>query len=355
MLFKKHLINALVGTALVAVPALALSSCDFIYQDLEECPPGMNLRFVYDYNMEFANAFPSQVDCLTLLIYDGQGRYLETRTVTDRDQLGDENWRMYLDLPVGDYTFVAYGGMACGDSSFRFVTTPTAGSPLTDLGVDLESYLLTSPVGTRLHPLFYGRGEFSITESKSLDVPEGTIYMMKDTNNVRILLQNIDGTPVDNNDFIFEITDNNTSFAWNNDLNPAPTVTYCPWAEGQEVAGSNDDGSAVTLAYAEFSTSRFVTASGARLTIRRKDPSFADGNETVLSIPLVSYLELLRSQEFSSMSDQEFLDRESRWNLIFFLDPKTGGWYRVRIVINGWIIRINNISDLSYEIESAQK
>ncbi|MDE7154054.1 MAG: FimB/Mfa2 family fimbrial subunit [Muribaculaceae bacterium] len=350
MLFKKHLINALVGTALVAVPVTALTSCDFIYQDLEACPTGMQLRFVYDYNMEFANAFPSQVDCLSLLIYDGEGRYVETRTVTDRDKLGDENWRMHIDLPVGDYTFVAYGGMACNESSFSFVTTPTTGSQLTSLGVDLDKNLLTSPVGTRLHPLFYGRGEFSLTENKTLEIPEGTIYMMKDTNNVRILLQNTDGSPVDNRDFIFEITDNNTSFAWNNDLNPAPTITYCPWTQGQETAGTNADGSAVTLAYAEFSTSRFITDSDARLTIKRKDPALADGKETVLSIPLVEYLLLLRSQEFASMSKQEFLDRESRWDLILFLDARTGGWYQVQIVINGWIVRINNIGDLHYQI-----
>lgn len=335
MLFKKHLHNALIGTALAAVPMMALSSCDVIYQDLEPCPQGVELRFVYDYNMEFANAFPSQVDCLTLLVYDADGRYITTRTVTDRSKLGDENWRMQLDLPAGDYTFVAYGGMACGDSSFSFASDPVSGSPLTSLGVDLKPSMLTSPLGKNLHPLFYGRGEFTVDPS-ALDYTTGTIYMMKDTNNLRILLQNTDGSPVDPDDFTFVITDNNTSFNWENNLLPASTVTYNPWALGQASAGLLEDGDVATLAYAEFSTSRFMVNSGARLVITRKEH-----NRTVLDIPLVNYLLLLRSEVYADMGKQEFLDRESRWNVIFFLDAITGGWYQVSIVINDWVIRIN--------------
>ena len=49
----------------LAVAAL-LSSCHGIYNDLEPCTRGVRLRFVYDYNMEYANAFHSQVDCLAL-------------------------------------------------------------------------------------------------------------------------------------------------------------------------------------------------------------------------------------------------------------------------------------------------
>lgn len=350
MLLNKHLKNALIGTALVAVSIPALISCDVIYQDLEPCPQGIDLRFVYDYNMEFANAFPSQVDCLSLLVYDAEGNYITTETVTDRTMLGDENWRMRLELPEGRYTFIAYGGLACDDSSFSFTEPPVYGSPLSSLGVDLKSSMLTSPLGKNLHPLFYGKGEFEI-DSKSTEYKKGTIEMMKDTNNLRILLQNTDGSPVNPDDFTFVITDNNTSFGWNNELLPAPMITYNPWVIGtadtsgedpEYISRADDDATGeegitpVNLAYAEFSTSRFKKDSSARLIIRRND-----NNQTVLSIPLVNYLLLLRSEHFASMTPQEFLDRESRWNVIFFLDSATGGWYEVSIVINGWIVRLN--------------
>lgn len=68
-----RLIGAACGAALMIA---ALPACESIYEELEPCPHGVSLRFVYDYNMEYADAFPKQVDCLTLLIYDDNDRYV---------------------------------------------------------------------------------------------------------------------------------------------------------------------------------------------------------------------------------------------------------------------------------------
>ena len=92
------------------------------------------------------------------------------------------------------------------------------------------------------------------------------------------------------------------------------------------------------LAFAEFSSGRFVNGAPLTLTIT----SNIDGH-TVLSIPLVRYLLLLKSQEFASMGSQEFLDRESRWNMIFFLDSADRHWIKTTIVINDWVVRINDL------------
>lgn len=59
LLNTKTIKNAVFGAVLMAAPAAALSSCDHFNEDLEPCPQGVELRFVYDYNMEFSNAFPS--------------------------------------------------------------------------------------------------------------------------------------------------------------------------------------------------------------------------------------------------------------------------------------------------------
>lgn len=74
------MISRLIGAVLAALMTASFSSCESIYEDLEACPHGVSLRFVYDYNMEFANAFPSKVDCLTLLVYDSEGNYVTTIT-----------------------------------------------------------------------------------------------------------------------------------------------------------------------------------------------------------------------------------------------------------------------------------
>ncbi len=42
------------------------------------------------------------------------------------------------------------------------------------------------------------------------------------------------------------------------------------------------------------------------------------------------------------MSPQEFLDRESWWNMSFFL-AEDGRWAYVEITIRDWTVRLNNI------------
>ncbi len=56
---------------------------------------------------------------------------------------------------------------------------------------------------------------------------------------------------------------------------------------------------------------------------------------------LNEYLLLLKSDHFDKMGDQEFLDRENNWSLIFFLD-NNHNWIRTHIVVNDWIVRIND-------------
>lgn len=332
----KRKIYTTIRTALLGAASLtALAGCDSLIRDgLDPCPQGAVLRFVYDYNMEFANAFPSQVDCLTLLVYDDQGRLVESRTETS-SVLADENYRMTLDLPAATYRFVAYGGMACGNSTFHFVDTPEPGSALSDLAVSMNANCIGANPGVDLHPLFYGDLELVI-DPESVDYTTATVYMMKDTNSLRILLQNVDGSPVDPADFTFAITDNNTLLNWQNDVVPTTAgITYSPWAKGQTGLGSAQEGNQTLLAYAEFSTSRLIAGSDARLEIRNAH----DGHQ-VLSVPLVDYLLLLKSLHFDKMGPQEFLDRESRWNMILFL--QNGQWMSTSIVINDWIVRLNN-------------
>ena len=334
-ILRNKFYRTIMGAVTIAASMLGLSSCGAINDDLPPCPEGVALRFVFDYNMEFANAFPSQVDCLTLLVYDADGNYITTRTETTQ-VLADENWRMVIDLPAGkSYHFVAYGGLECPKSTFGFVNTPASGSTLQQLQVSMDAECIDADPGKELHPLFYGDLDMTVPAG-ALDYTAGTVYMMRYTNTLRILLQNVDGTPCNAEDFVFKITDNNTLFNYDNSVIATPSgITYSPYFTGQACAGLTEDGDDALLAYAEFSLSRLTEHSGARLTI-----SNAVSGEPVLSIPLVNYLLLLRSQQFATMGDQEFLDREHRWNMILFLEQ--GRWIDTRIVINDWIVRINH-------------
>lgn len=332
---RRTISRSLAAVAVALAAAAGISSCSAIKDELPPCPEGVKLRFVFDYNMEFANAFPSQVDCLTLLVYDQAGNFVTKRTETS-SVLADENWRMTLDLPAGKtYTFVAYGGMACPDASFHFVTEPAAASPLSALQVSMNQNCIGADPGVNLHQLFYGNLDLTVP-ANALDYTEGTVYMMRDTNSIRILLQNLDGSPVIDTDFSFALTADNTLLSGaTNEIIPTSTTTYSPWATGQSAVGTVEDGSQAILAYAEFSTSRLIAGQPVRLEITNKL-----SGEKVLSVPLVNYLLLLKSMQYENMAPQEYLDREHRWNVILFLD--NGRWIDTRIVINDWIVRINN-------------
>lgn len=348
---RNNWISGLMGTALSVVSiGLAFSSCDLVYEDLAPCPHGVSLRFVYDYNMEYANAFPSQVDCLTLYIYDEEDNYVDTRVVTGAE-LQDENYRMVLDLAEGKYHFVAYGGMACGESSFSPVETPAEGSMRTGLKTMLDEDCLNVPQRRRLHDMFWG--ELAL-ETADL-YRDGTVEMMKNTNSIRIVLQQVNGRMVNADNFDFEIIDSNILFGYDNDLiydaalfPEGETVTYLPWAKGQAQTGVAVVGPGqveplpVEVAYAELSTSRLMMKNSPRLLVRNHET----GN-TVIDFPLNRYLLLLCSDYYKkepyNMGDQEYLDRESRWTLFFFLNDSDGSWMNTHIVVNDWVVRINDI------------
>ncbi len=341
MALKKHTAYSRIALVVCLLWGM-LTSCDAMHEDLQPCPQGVRLRFVYDYNMEFANAFPSQVDCLVLYVFDAEGRRVGSWTA-DQTQTSDEDWRMTLPLPEGRYTCLAYGGMTCDNSSFRFDFYNDSPS-LTEMNVSLKPGLVDVDPGHNLHPLFYGDLEVEVPSvADSKDYVDATVYMMKDTNNIRLVLSGTEGSAYDvsRSDFDFRIIDDNTRLNYLNQVVPTGDVTYWPWASGDVEVGLNVGGEPFTAAYAEFSTSRLMARSGARLLVTRR----SDGG-TVIDAPLVNLLELMRSEAYAWMSPQEYLDRESRWNLTFFI-TQDGRWLTTTIVINDWVIRINNIDDLN--------
>ena len=92
----------------------------------------------------------------------------------------------------------------------------------------------------------------------------------------------------------------------------------------------------VEVAYAELSTSRLMMKNNPRLLVKNHETG-----KTVIDFPLKRYLLLLRGERYK-MGDQEYLDRESRWTLFFFL-RSNDIWLNTRIVVNDWVVRINDV------------
>ncbi len=342
-LIKLNFLKSIVGAAAIAAPMVGLTSCDnVIYEDLDPCVSGIEVRFIYDYNMLPGNAFPARVDCLTLFVYDNDYKYVTTLTETT-DALADEGYRMLLDVAPGDYHLLAYGGMQCDEASFHFNAIPSEGSLMQSIGVDMNRDCLGVDPGRDLHGLYYGSLDVTVPKPSATTYSTVTLPMMCDTHNVRILLQHVNGNPVNYADFDFAITGaDNASFDWKNDIIASGRpFDVMPWTSGNVSAGLNPDGTETTLAFAEFSTSRLAPANGMHLLITAKNAD-ADADRTVIDIPLVNYLLLYKSEKYASMPAQEYLDREDSWEMIFFLDSEKN-WLKTHIVVNDWVVRLNNI------------
>lgn len=330
----KNIITTVVAKGLGLLAAVvAITSCNTIFTDQSDCPAGLSLHFRYDYNMSYVNTLHKKNDCLTVYVYDSEGN-LVTSSAESGEVLADEDYHMDISLPEGSYNIVAYGGMLCEKSSFtvKDASVKSAPSKMSDLRVELKHDNMTSD--GQLHNHFHGAKRLEMENT----FVEDTLYMVKNTNNIRIILQQAQGNPLSSSDFIFKITDDNTLMRYDNAVIPNGTITYYPWTKGEEVIGNSDQSETpVSVAYAEFSLARIMAGSGSKLTILRKDTE-----EVVLSIPLDKYLLLLRSELYSDMPHQEYLDREDEWSVIFFLDSGLR-WLNTHIVINDWTVRLNNI------------
>ena len=97
MNFKSVLSSAIIRGASALLMAAGAISCNTIYDDQSECPRGVSLRFVYDYNMEYVNSFHKKVHCVDVYVFDENGKYVDNWMETG-DVLKDENWRMQKEI-----------------------------------------------------------------------------------------------------------------------------------------------------------------------------------------------------------------------------------------------------------------
>lgn len=383
MTLKSLIKNTAKATAFLAGMMLmttTLTSCDQVYDnDMEDCEPGVSLRFVYEYNMLRANAFPSEVDCITVLVFDSTGNYVKSLTETS-DALMDLGYKMPVHLEPGSYHLVVYGGLTCEDAKFDFAPEwlqSRAGAGTVDdikvtLPTDAEgvSQTMLHNIEERTGGLYFGTLDLSIDELEDFNGVNRrteTVYMMKNTNTISIMLEEL-GIPdqMDVNDYRFRIIDDNFVLDGTNaKITTENKKSYKPYYSNTILMGYVDpnyrDGTLaeeeedrpVQVAMAEFSTSRLFEKhmQTARLVISTTKNQ-QDGQEKVLiDIPFITYLTAARTlgaswikgdPEKGITPNQEYLDRESNWNLMFFLNQDR--WINTVFRVNSWIVRVDDIT-----------
>ena len=293
---------------------LVLFSCTSIDETLPECR--LYVRFRYDYNMEFSDAFASQVNRVDVFVFDKDGTFVIKKS-EQGETLGG-SYRMPLPLPAGEYRIAAWAGVS---DDFE-MPEPVAGkTTLEELTVRMkrEESLVHNKA---LNPLWYG-GVQAVSFTGRQEQTE-TVSLIKDTNKFRFILQKSGpGEELDINDCLFEIRADNGYYDWNNDLLDDDMISYRPYY----LEKVEDVGIVV-----EMNTMRLLEHKKVYLTLTRK----SDGKE-LMRIDLIPYL-LLTKMEGHNIPAQEYLDRQSEYAIVFFYNPELLNFLSTKIVINGWTI-----------------
>ena len=320
--------------AMALAGGMAVSCNGLIYEDEGDCAVSYRVKFRYDMNMKFADAFAHEVRSVTLYVLDEDGSIVWSKTESG-DALTVEGYSMEVDVPAGKYELLAW----CDADEYKSWTFPQA-KVRNDLGCTLNHKSDadgSAYTDGRIDDLYYGylaEADFTADEGTVMV----TLPLMKNTNNFKVVLQHLSGKPVDKDKFDFFITDDNGKMDWDNNLLPCDNVTYRAWSVSsgsaevatRSVAEPAEATETVGVALAELTTGRLVMGHKPRLHIRNKDTG-----APVLSVPLIDYALLVKGHYNESIPDQEYLDRQDDYNLVFFLD-KNENWANSFIYINSW-------------------
>lgn len=319
--------------------ALLPASCDTITEELQPCEYYVSFR--YDYNMKFADAFPgenSQVENITLFIFDANGVYMGK---LENNGPFAEGYLMPFTPGAGTYKLVAWAGLSASLDSYEVPALEEGVSRIEDLTVKLKR-AAGGLMGNEANHLFHSLAE-------EVTFPEGghhthEMSLVKDTNKFRIILQMMgQDFPAKLDDVNVSITDENGFLNYDNTLLTDETLTYLPYVESNNYVSNGSNGQIKVLAF-ELNTLRLMATRHPHLTI-----SYASGGSTVTiaDIDLIEYLLLMRMDEYSDMGNQEYLDREDEFPMIFFLAENAKGDYvAVRLEINAWAVRLTQKEDL---------
>lgn len=339
--------------AVVALPAL-LTSCDgVLYEDEGDCEVIYRVKFRYDWNMKFADAFANEVKSVKLYAFDMDGK-LVWQTAESGEALAADDYSIVLPLQPGNYRLAAWCGLDNGES----FTVPEIdkGDAHEQIHCRLNRLYDNGAAYSKddLHPLFHGIIDVTLPDAE-LEGGEFvyTLPLKKDTNVFRITLQHLSGEHLNKRDFTFRIEDSNGWMHHTNELRDDEPLQYHAWAQyegsaGVETGAPRPDGSRaienVRVVIAELTVARLVmrdwsTYSKPMLVIRR-----ADDGKLIARVPIIDYALLVKGAANMNMDDQEFLDRNDVYNMTFFLDHDLR-WLSTVINIHTWRV-VKNRTEL---------
>lgn len=319
--------------AAVAATAFLFIGCNgLIYDHDDDCDPHYKVRFRYDYNLKRVDAFPVEVNAVTLYVVDPETGEVVLRQTDSSEAVRREGYMMDIDgLAPGSYKLLAWAGDG-HDGSPHF--TMGAGNDETALTARVN-HDGAGVVADDLDRLYkdldfeYAPREFSPEWGEHVH----TVRLMKNTNDIHVVIQQLSGDPVDPGAFTFEIEESNGFMDHLNRLTDESVLTYKPWNVRPGIAAGyvpeNMTEASMSAVIADFTVGRMMADRKMWLTIRRTSDS-----ELVARVPVIDY-SLMVKGHYGDMPDQEYLDRQDDYSMVFFLDEGLR-WMDAYVFINSW-------------------
>ncbi len=347
----KNIIHRAACLLSVSVAAgMALTGCDSLIYDYEgDCD--IKVRFVFDRHLHQSDAFAYEVNAVTLYVIDDATGQVVWEKSESGEALKSGHYRMSVpdDLPDGSYSMIAWCGEGVGEH-FTVADHTLYSDLRCHLERDREEADGRAFVDADIKRLYHGRLD-NVEIIKDTDSREYTIYLTKDTNDINIILQHLSGEPVDPDDFTFSITDTNGHLEWDNSLLDDEMMEYRPHHLSVGTATMNPPFGAPEQLKALMPASRTQTTQSICLAehtvgrmVKGQDMLVnivnAEGDTTV-RIPMIDYALLTKGSHYADMDDQEYLDRQDKYDLTFFLD-ESDRWVAVEIKVLSWsVVRWN--------------
>ena len=369
------------------VVAALLAGCDMMKEDRDDCPTGLYVNFVYDYNIQRADMFKDHVGAVTLYVFDESDRLVAQRTVNGSElsvygysihfteqELApghqyrlsavamQKDWEIALGTPGAKYRKTT---LSTGDSrqklkisldreqtarNSNYYEVPMGNAPLDTLWHTkqvMTAYAANQPAATRYHENKDGSETTNAVETVTIEsgVPAyATVSLVRDTNHLNISLRELDHPEsVDADDYEVFILDANGDVDYQNTvITPTDSLVYRPY---QQWTTTFDGITGVERsAHYDLMFNRLMYNTtiddNAVLCIRRK----SDGTEVaVLNLPY-ALCEGRTAYEIYNYQPQEYLDREYDYRLEFFL--RGDRWVDIYLCIDvlSWAKRIQRVS-----------
>jgi len=357
-----------------------------VEDDVDYCPKGLYVRFVYDYNIQRADMFKDHVGYVSLYIFDEKGDKVAERTVSNLAAdmpLTTYGYAMHFEpseLPAGRYRLQAVAmqkdweeALASKGAKYRRNEVTAQNDLLISLdhsetlisGTDRYSVDASAPLDTLWHTLKVMPGEpqdgvavpslprtakpYSVypLEDQYVSVLDNratyaTVSLIRDTKHLNVTLRQIDNPDnVSHKDYEVRIIGNNGVLAHDNSVVTADLLQYFPYESWTSSAGAEDPAQKVTkggsaiinrTAHFDLMFNRLMFSDDIDKAARLEIINRNNGRRVaLLNLPSV-LAEGRTAYEIYNYSPQEYLDREYNYRLDFIL--KGDEWLYCDLVID---------------------